>query len=179
MPMGVDELLTRLEARPREEFLKNLRAKWQESIETHGAHCPVCNRWGKIYARAINKTMAYSLIWLCSAPADEHGWVDVPNSNNMRVIRSNQLPTLRWWDLVERMATDDTSVKHSGLWRVTELGKDFVHGRVTVPEKVYTYNAEVISNSDKRISIWQCFKIQFDYQEIMNQMFPGRQQSLF
>jgi hypothetical protein len=162
-----------------DEHLLILKAHWKEAIENEGACCPVCNRWGKIYGRSINKTMAYSLVWLASTKSDEDGWVDVPNSGNLRILRSNQLPTLRWWNLVERKEGGENKTKHSGFWRTTLMGKDFVHGRIQVPEKVFTYDAEVIAVSDKQTYIWQCFKKQFDYQEVMNQMFPGRQQSLF
>ena len=161
------------------DHLKELKEHWRIAIEGEGAHCPVCSRWGKIYARSINKTMAYSLIWLCGATSDEHGWVDVPNSNNMRVIRSNQLPTLRWWGLVERRPSNDESKKHSGFWRVTEKGRDFAYGRIAVPQKVFTYDAEVVTHSDQYTRIWECFKTKFDYQEVMNQTFPNRQQPLF
>jgi hypothetical protein len=162
-----------------DEHLLILKAHWKEAIENEGAHCPVCKRWGKIYGRSINKTMAYSLVWLTGARSDDDGWVDVPNSGNLRILRSNQLPTLRWWNLVERKNIESDKTKHAGLWRATPLGKDFVHGLVQVPEKVFTYDAEVVAFSDKQTHIWQCFKNQFDYQEIMNQMFPERQQSLF
>lgn len=148
------------------------RKAWRDTIEDDGGHCPVCARWGKIYGRAINSTMARSLIWLCSAPTDADGWVDVPNRAPRWVIRSNQLPTLHWWNLVERLGSEDAKQKHSGMWRPTALGLDFVHAGARVPRKVYTYNNMVESHSLETVQIHDCFKEQFDYQQVMNECFP-------
>ena len=150
------------------------RSIWQHTIEEKGGHCPVCERWGKVYSRAINSTMAHSLIWLCSAPANEDGWVDVPNHAPRAVIRSNQLPTLAWWDLVERLENKDSKQKHSGMWRPTQKGFDFVHKGIQVPKTVYTYNNNVEAFGVVQIKIEDCFKEQFDYQQIMNDCFPRR-----
>jgi len=149
---------------------QELRKQWRHTIEHDGGHCPVCDRWGKIYARGINKTMARSLIWLFFAK-QEDGWVDVPSSAPKWLVRSNQLPTLRWWGLVERRANDDPKNKHSGMWSVTKLGEKFVHGEISIPEKVFTYNGEVEGSSDKFIFIHECFGDYFDYQEIMKNYF--------
>ena len=150
-----------------------LRDVWRATIEDEGGHCPVCDRWGRIYGRSINKTMARDLIWLCSAQADANGWVDVPSTAPRWVVRSNQLPTLRWWDLVERRGNDeDSKNKYSGLWRPTPLGLDFVHAGVRIPRKVYTYNGEVESRSVETTAIHECFDEYFDYQQVMNDHFP-------
>jgi hypothetical protein len=153
-----------------------LRDQWRRTIESDGGHCPVCDRWGRIYARGINKTMAHSLIWLLFAE-HEDGWVDVPSKAPKWLIRSNQLSTLRWWDLVERCPNDDPKNKHSGMWRVTELGEKFVNRRVSIPEKVFTYNGEVEGKSNRLVTINECFDDYFDYQEIMKTYFKDKDDS--
>ena len=140
---------------------------WRNTIKGDGGHCPVCDRWGKIYGRAINNTMARSLIWLCAAPTEDNGWVDVPNKAPRAVIRSNQLPTLHWWNLVERLGSENAKQKHSGMWRPTALGLDFVNGNAQVPRKVFTYNNKVQAYSLDMVRINECFKEQFDYQQLM------------
>jgi hypothetical protein len=155
-----------------DQLISDLRSDWQKTIEHDGGHCPVCDRWGKIYGRNINKTMAVSLIWLASAQPDEEGWIDVPIKAPRWVIRSNQLPTLKWWGLVERKPNDkDAKNKHSGMWRATEQGKRFARRDSMVPRRAFTYNDEVLGFSTDEIYIDQCFKDQFDYQEIMNLYF--------
>lgn len=158
---------------------EELRQQWRHAIENDGAHCPVCDRWGRIYARGINKTMARSLMWLCQAIKDKDGWVDVPSNAPRWLVRSNQLATLRWWSLVERRGNDDPKNKHSGMWRATKLGVDFVHGLKKIPEKVYTYNGEVETVSQNLVHISECFQDYFNYEQIMNEYFPPSQGKLF
>ena len=149
------------------------RDAWRHTIEGEGGYCPVCARWGKIYGRSLNETMARSLIWLVATPL-VNGWVDVPVKAPRWLVRSNQLPTLKWWGLVERHPSDsDSKVKHSGLWRPTDLGYEFASARKRVPKKVFTYNDEVEGHSTETVSIDQCFKHHFDYQEVMNTHFAG------
>jgi hypothetical protein len=148
-----------------ERGLFELRLAWREAIEGDGGHCPCCDRWGKIYPRSLNVTMARSLIWLAHHSAN-WDWVDVPKSAPRWLVRSNQLPTLRWWGLVERHGNDDPTKRHSGLWRVTERGDLFAQNRLQVPKKVYTYNADVKSFSDELITIRDCVE-SFDYSAVM------------
>lgn len=152
--------------------LQNLRGMWRTTIEGDGGRCPCCDRWGKIYPRSINENMARSLIWLCHAPVhEEGGFVDVPSQAPRWLIRSNQLPTLRWWQLVERDESKDPDRKHSGHWRVTDLGRDFANGKVSIPKKVYTYNGEREGYGSESIHIHDCFDSHFSYQEVMNGSF--------
>jgi len=149
-----------------------LRKAWRHTIDRDGGHCPVCDRWGKVYSRNINKSMAKSLIWLCTAKADEAGWVNVPVNGPQWVVRTNQLATLRWWNLVERRPKlDDDKKKHSGYWRVTQTGLDFVLKHTRVPKKVFTYKGEVEATSVETVFIEDCFKEFFDYQDVMNTYF--------
>jgi hypothetical protein len=151
---------------------EELRKAWRNAIEHDGAHCPVCDRWGKIYPRSINISMAKSLIWLCSAKADESGWVNVPVDGPQWVVRTNQLSTLRWWGLVERRPnTDDDKRKHSGFWKATQIGLDFVTKNTRVPKKVFTYNGYVEGTSLETVAIEDCFKEMFDYQDVMKTYF--------
>lgn len=154
------------------EELEIIRNMWRDTIEGDGGKCPCCNRWGKIYARNINETMCRSLIWLAYARANARGWVDVPETAPRWLVRSNQLATLRWWNLVERLPSEDPDAKHSGLWRVTDLGRDFVAGKVQVPKTAYTYNGEVEYMSSGTISVSDCFGKRFSYAEVMAAQAP-------
>jgi hypothetical protein len=152
--------------------LLNMRYNWRIIIENDGGHCPVCDRWGKIYGRTLNETMAKSLIWLVGAQKDADAWVDVPMTAPRWLVKSNQLPTLKWWGLVERLPNSgDSKNKHSGMWRSTTSGCDFVKRKVRVSKKVFTYNDSVEGFSDEKVTIDECFKEYFDYQEIMNTAF--------
>ena len=152
------------------ELLQEMRVQWRETIDHQGGHCPVCDRWGKVYARAINKTMARSLIWLCNANPVELDWVDVPSQAPRWLVRSNQLPTLRWWGMVERRSNDDEHKKFSGMWRPTWFGIQFALGKAEAPKKVFTYAGEVEGISAETTTIHGCFKDYFDYEATMKEM---------
>ena len=153
--------------------LQSLKEDWEHTIHHEGGTCPVCDRWGKVYGRTINMSMARSLIWLCrEASKNISEWVDVPNTAPRSVIRTNQLPTLAWWGLVERCPKNDANkTKYSGLWRPTEKGWKFYRGQINVPHKVFTYNNEVEGFSDNLVFINECFETMFDYQEVMSSNF--------
>ena len=146
--------------------LDEARAKWSASIRQKGDYCPCCDRWGKIYPRQFNATMARSLIWLATWTAND-GWCDVPNYAPKSVVRTNQLPTTRWWGLTERQPSGDSTIKNSGWWRVTDKGNQFARGMIRVPRKVFTYNDKVLNFSLDLIQISDAFKTRFDYEEVM------------
>lgn len=155
----------------KDEFLAQLRGAWRTTIEEDGGHCPCCDRWGKIYSRTLNKTMAKSLVWLTKHSLNGE-WVDVPMRAPRWLVRSNQLPTLRWWGLVERHGNDDPTQKHSGLWRATPKGVEFVRARIVVPKKVYTYNAEPLEFGDEMVGIKDCID-KFSYAEVMEDSYAA------
>tara|TARA_R110002096_G_scaffold41647_1_gene112582 strand:- start:108 stop:608 length:501 start_codon:yes stop_codon:yes gene_type:complete len=144
--------------------LQEARADWRNAIEGDGSHCPCCDRWGKIYPRHFNSSMARALLWLVGEGDD---WTDVPNTAPKWLTRTNQLPTVRWWGLIERQESDDPTVKHSGMWRPTERGSNFAHGRTTIPRMVFTYNAKVIRFGEEKMRVEEAFKTNFDYMQVM------------
>jgi hypothetical protein len=144
------------------------REEWQRKVAGEGGCCPVCDRWGQIYSLPINRTKARSLLWLCSATINEDGWVDVPNTAPRFVIRSNQLPSLHYWNLVESPGF------RTGKWRPTALGLDFAYGLVQVPQRVFVYNDIVQRFGDKQVYIQDCFKEQFEYKEMMADIYSRR-----
>jgi hypothetical protein len=147
-------------------LLQRMRGKWRATIEDGGGNCPCCDRWGRIYPRTINETMARSLIWLCEAPT-ENGWVNIPTHAPRWLVRSNQLPTLRYWDLVERAGSKSVDKKYPGLWRPTELGRVFARDEVSMPKTVYTYNGQREKYGDEVIRISDCFGSNFSYKDLM------------
>ena len=151
-----------------------LRDAWGRTIANDGGHCPVCDRWGKIYLRNINVTMAQGLMWLCRQTGDADGWINVPVVGPQWLVRSNQLATLHWWNLVERKSKDEThKAKFSGIWRPTPLGNDFAFGLVRVPKSVYTYNNRVMRYGTEEVFISECLNEGFDYEQVMRESLHG------
>lgn len=164
--------------------LEQLRAAWKSTIHGDGGACPCCDRFGKVYARAINETMAKSLQWLYNKNNEKglREWIDVPNSAGTEVLRTNQLSTLRWWGLVERMTPPPdekkNKTKHSGMWRITLKGMDFVEGRTTVPRQVFTYNADVVGFSEDITTYEQCKDRHFNLKQTMEQTYKEGEKAL-
>lgn len=155
------------------DVITKLRNIWQATITSGGGHCAVCDRWGKVYSRPINRTMARSLVWLCGAATNDEGWTDVPKTAPRWVVQSNQLPTLRWWGLVERKGNEgETKTKHSGYWRPTASGLDFVFRGARIPKSVFTYNDTVQGYSYELVAIADCFEDNFDYAATMSTYAP-------
>ncbi len=147
-----------------------LKAQWHTTIHGDGGECPTCERFGKVYSRGLNDTMAKSLEWLYDQNTKQgvRTWINVPSTAPAEVIRTNQLPSLRWWGLVEReLPAPGSKQKHSGNWRVTLRGADFVEGKMLVPKKVMTYNGEAVGYSDEQTDITSCHKASFDINDVM------------
>lgn len=151
------------------ETLEDARGRLRHGVDD-GINCPCCDRWAQAYWRTINKTMARGLWWLyCKglrdpiANAGEVPFTDITKGPAW-LLRSNQLATLRWWGLVERMPSDDSAKKHSGMWRVTAEGDKFVNRGTSVPRRVCTLFGDVIAVSDDRITVMD-IREDFNYAE--------------
>ena len=75
----------------------------------------------------------------------------------------------RWGKIYPRHfnSSDDPKVKHSGMWRATSRGVDFAHGLITIPQTVFTYNAEVMHFGEEDMRIGDAFETHFDYAKVM------------
>lgn len=131
--------------------LETLKAEWHSTIHNTGGVCPVCQRWGKVYRRKLNTSMQEALEWLTSAqsPGNVFAYVDVPATAPKSVLRTNQLPSLRWWGLVESAGP---GAPKRGLWRPTLAGWDFVNGDIDVYEVAVIVNGKVVSWEGSYIS---------------------------
>lgn len=154
-----------------DKFLAKLRSDWRETIEHDGGHCPCCGKWGKISPQGMNETRALALLWLSRAPTNAEGWVDVPNVGPRWLLRGKTHTTLQHWEFVEPGSHQDSTKRADGFWRITDKGKKFIAGTITVPKKAYIYNNAVEGWSDECVSFRDCFGRHFDYQEVMADTF--------
>ena len=155
----------------KEELLARLRQEWEATIEDKGGYCTCCRRWGKINSYKITKSMVKSLLWL----SQFRDWVNLPVEAPRWILRTYSISTLARWGLIEQMAKEipddpeeQQTTKHSGMWRITPLGREFLHGRTSVPERVYIYDKEVIKVSDAKVYVYDCYE-DFNYGQMMNE----------
>ena len=146
------------------DTLAQAKREWDQTIKDKGGDCPCCGRFGKIYPRAVNKTMAKSLIWLAGNKTG--GWVNVPELAPRWLVRSNQLASLRWWGLVERNDENLGDEKHSGYWRATPRGRLFAGDLIRIPKKVFTYAGVPTGFSEEHIRISEVIP-KFSYSDVM------------
>jgi hypothetical protein len=57
--------------------------------------------------------------------------------------------------------------KSSGKWRITEKGRRFVQGAITIPSHLHTYNHGIHEESARRLDISEALGRPFNYRELM------------
>ena len=147
-----------------------------------GAKCPCCNQMVKFYNRPLTSAMAYGLILLYKAPAekkDPYGYVHIEDYfKDLNVPSSirGDVPKLRFWGLIAPEGSEKESDKNpnNGLYKVTDLGRLFVEGNVSVPSHVKLYNNRFFGHPDgsKHITIIQALKNKFNYEKIIHESNP-------
>jgi hypothetical protein len=154
--------------------LQEARQLVQRNIES-GIVCPCCRKYARAYSRNFNGTMAKGLIWLVQQWSIHQTWIDVPKTAPRWLVRSNQLPTVRWWGLAKRPAESrNSTLKHSGLWEPTQKGIDFVLKKIKIPLQARTYDGKVTDLVGKEVSIVDTLGIKFDYLQLMGWYNPDR-----
>lgn len=155
---------------PNDVSLGAVRTHIEETKAAGGhGHCPACRRYFQVYKRNINWTMTRALIWLVrNAGLDliDPQWVNIQQGPEW-LLRSKQLSTLKYWNLIEPMPNDDPTKKKSGVWRPTQLGVAFVTNELHVPKYVLTYDDVVEGVSPETVSVLDCLDKHFDYGKLL------------
>lgn len=155
-----------------DEDATTLRAakEWLRQRVEEGARCPCCRQIAKVYKRKLHSGMAMRLI-SCYRISVLRGfdWIDVNELYKQGPsVAPLDFPYLRFWGLIEKHPTDrDSEVKSSGLWRITELGVDFVCGRAEVFSHIRFYDSRFLGFTGERIRIGDALGEKFNYRELM------------
>lgn len=154
--------------------LQEARDQWYNTIRGDGGYCPCCDKWGKMYHRAINITMARSIVWLATHTQPASDWIDVPKRGPRWLVKSNQLPSMRWWRMCERAEPDpEIDRKFSGMWRITDLGQRWAGNLVRVPLYVWTYAASVDSYDGDMVAVSDIMA-DFSYGAVMSDRYDDK-----
>jgi hypothetical protein len=73
---------------------------------------------------------------------------------------------LRFWGLIEEKPNTDKKKKSSGYWRLTDLGKQFVRGEISVPRVKVFRDGMVVETSEELVSITEALGEPFDYRKV-------------
>jgi len=137
-----------------------------------GTKCRVCNQNVKMHKPTITKDMALCLINLYKLNNINPNkiWWHVSSDIKVSFKVSGAFAKLRHWELIEMMPKDSTNKEKrtSGLWRITDKGKDFVELRCTVNKYIKLYNATLYGHDGEQVDIRSCLTEKFNYTELMN-----------
>lgn len=140
--------------------------------EKDGSKCPCCMRYGKVYKRSINSSMAAVLILLHRY---KHlGFTHVPTLINETAKASvaaairGDFAKLRYWGLIEEgFFVVDSSKKYNGTWRITPAGERFAKGEIRVSKYGWVYNTKLLRFGGPQVTIHDALTNKFDYTALM------------
>jgi hypothetical protein len=75
---------------------------------------------------------------------------------------------LIWWDLLEEELVLRPDGGRAGFWRITEIGRRFVEGEITLTKKAMIYDHTKLSMEGPQVTFAQVLKKPFDLQELMS-----------
>jgi hypothetical protein len=138
---------------------------WLRERVKHGAECPCCAQYAKVYRRKINASMAVGLIRMYRMADTD--WVHVPDLN----LPGGDLLKTRYWGLIEshpEITEREDGSKRVGIWRLTGIGERFVLGGFAVPKYAHIYANRALNYSGPPVSIREALGDRFDYRELMD-----------
>lgn len=145
----------------------------EHSQEKPGVLCPCCGELSLVYDRPFHVGMARVLIALYrldqEAP-NEWQAIEVVSKRFLGGKQAGDHGKMAWWGLVERPdgEREDGNPK-LGRWRITERGRLFVRGRVTIVARVIEYRNVPQRFYGDLITIREALGEKFSYRELMGQ----------
>lgn len=140
-----------------------------------GSNCLCCGQLVKRYRRALSSSMAYGLVLLYQYDRQhrdqyvrlETYFSSIPNVS-VTVMAGGDIAKLRYWGLIEPQPGErEDGSWRLGFYRITQLGRDFVLGQITVSSHVHIYNQKVLGFEGETVSIQQVLSKKFNYRELM------------
>jgi hypothetical protein len=128
----------------------------------------------KLYKRPINGTMALALVLIYQhfKLNPHHTWLHVAaflvKVKRDSTIAGGDVVKLRYWGLLERAKGERSDGSDRvGRYRITEIGKQFVEGKIAVPKYIYLYNQRLFRLSEEMTTVQQALGSKFNYGELM------------
>lgn len=147
--------------------------KWLQGMMNTGATCPCCGQYAKLYRRKITSTMAKCLVMIHRFfQANKVQFIHVPNFlvkfKNDGSVAGGDVAKLKHWGLLEPVVNERMDGSNrAGFYKITQLGKDWVDGNVSVPKYAYIYNQKLYKLSEEKVFIKDALGDRFDYRELM------------
>jgi hypothetical protein len=150
--------------------LGEARDELRELVKGKGAICPLCTQNAKIYPRSLPLASAKVMVELFKRN-EGRDYIDVPEVLDTMKGTAHQggYGTLSWhWGLIEPMPGQrEDGSNRVGWWRLTDRGRAFVRGEVTVPRKARIYANRLLSFEGEQWTISDALRHPFDFRELM------------
>lgn len=137
---------------------EKLRKNWEEGI-----NCPCCGQLVKLYTRKINSGQAVSLIrlwWLCR-DGQYHHYTEI------KKCATDFAQLKRWGLIIGDEKNKDSTKRTSGMWKVTDIGAEFVKGEAYVRGQCQIYDDKTKGLTGAFVNIKDALGDKFDYSELM------------
>lgn len=144
----------------------------------NGVTCPCCDRYMKLYKRSYSSGMAvfmlglYRLTKKISFMGTEEYFHYVDVLKHLGINSGGDYAKNVFWGLIEPKADDkeeleDLGTKSSGMFKITDIGIDFVLSKIKIPKKVHLLLNEVEGFDQEKIGIEDALGNKFDYFDLM------------
>jgi len=149
--------------------------KWLREHAKKGAACPCCTQRVQFYVRRVYSAPARVLIWIDRYYRRHADWLHVPGYLTEKGVevgvgnRGGDWSKMKHFGLIEPMprAIRSDGSKRTGMWRITELGKQFVRNEARVPAFKLMFDSQVFFTSEETICIHDALGDDFNYGELM------------
>jgi len=137
-----------------------------------GGACPCCGLHAKIYKRKLYHTMVVALnhFYVHELASSEKGrYHSVTEVLQGAASRGGDFAKLKYWGLLEQQKErKKDNNPRSGYWRITDKGKAFIEGKISVPAAVYVFGARALGFSEETVQIRGSEIVMFDYNDTVN-----------
>jgi hypothetical protein len=145
-----------------------MRSECFEFIKGRGRSllCPLCDQRMQRYKRSVNRKMVEALFKLYKKNLLEDGrWVPVQEIYTKG--SSGDYAKLRHWGLIEAGDKRRAYRNSVGYWRITDLGKLFAEGKVTIKKFAIIYDNNCVGFEGDDVNVASCFGENFSYPALM------------
>lgn len=153
------------------DTLKEAKQQLRDNFEK-GTDCPCCGQFVKRYKRKINSGMAIFLVGLYRLDKKDTRNVftneEIYGEVGVKQGARDHAAMKHWGLIVEPDIEVPEAKRKNGLWAITQLGRDFIEGKITLPSHLFIFNSKCIGFTHTQTTIQDSLGKHFNYQELMS-----------
>lgn len=143
---------------------------WVQDNRAAGVTCPCCDQFVKVYPRSLPSATALVMIQMYRTNKGiDYVYLPPILDTMKRTPQQGGYGTFgHHWGLMEQQpGVRGDGSNRVGWWRLTDLGREFVRGTVSVPRKAYILNNQCLDYDGPPWMIWDALGTKFNYSELM------------